>query len=445
MPEEAVPSFSRFAGPAPSPGIDRGATAVMREGKNAVRSDGASSTARDRNDPGRAEPGGQTVPRSRSMGARPFLPSRSIADEFQVPYDLELAKVGKVYADGTKAVEDFSLAVEKGEFIAFLGPSGCGKTTTLRMIAGFETISAGDVRIRGERINDQPPERRPTSMIFQNYALFPHMDVAQNVAYGLAVKGMPKRERNIKVERMLETLGLADVAHERPDRLSGGQRQRVALARSLVVEPDILLLDEPLGALDANLRKTIQAELKLLQRNLGITFVFVTHAQAEALTLSDRIVVMNQGRVEQTAKPHELYTRPRTRFVAEFIGRNTILPGKLEARVATRLGRFGGMPNERLAPGAQAALVVPAEAFDIHPDSKAARDLLAQSHGGNVIEGQIELREVTGHIAKLLVRLEGGDPVAVEGHVRKYLVAGLEPGATVLLAWRAQEASVIPV
>src|SRR5581483_2714907 len=165
------------------------------------------------------------------------------------------------------------------------------------------------------------------SMIFQNYALFPHMDVARNVAYGLAVKGMPKPERRAKVERMLETLGLGEVAEERPDRLSGGQRQRVALARSLVIEPDILLLDEPLGALDANLRKTIQAELRLLQRNLGVTFVFVTHAQSEALALSDRIVVMNRGRIEQISPPHELYRRPQTPFVASFIGHNIIFDG----------------------------------------------------------------------------------------------------------------------
>ena len=183
-------------------------------------------------------------------------------------------------------------------------------------------------------------------MIFQNYALFPHMSVRRNVGYGLEVKAMPKRERDLKVERMLETLGLADIADQRPDRLSGGQRQRIALARGLVVEPDILLLDEPLGALDANLRKTIQAELKLLQVNLGITFVFVTHAQSEALTLADRIVVMNAGRIEQVSGPRDLYTRPKTHFVAQFIGRNTILSGALE-RVDGRLGRvrtaFGGL------------------------------------------------------------------------------------------------------
>ena len=212
-------------------------------------------------------------------------------------YDLQLSHIGKVYENGTPAVIDFNLDVDKGEFIAFLGPSGCGKTTTLRMIAGFETITSGDLMIRGKRVNDLAPEQRPTSMIFQNYALFPHMTVRQNVHFGLEVKKTPVAEANRKVDRILDKLGLTEVADVRPTRLSGGQRQRIALARSLVVEPDILLLDEPLGALDANLRKSIQNELKLLQRDLGITFVFVTHAQSEALALSDRIVVIDRKSV----------------------------------------------------------------------------------------------------------------------------------------------------
>jgi ABC-type Fe3+/spermidine/putrescine transport system ATPase subunit len=250
-------------------------------------------------------------------------------------HDLQLSHVGKVFDNGTAAVIDFNLDVNKGEFIAFLGPSGCGKTTTLRMIAGFEDISSGDISIRGERINDLLPEQRPTSMIFQNYALFPHMTVRENVGFGLDVKNMPAAERDAKVTRILEKLDLMAVQGQRPGRLSGGQRQRIALARSLVVEPSILLLDEPLGALDANLRKSIQNELKLLQRSLGITFVFVTHAQSEALALSDRIVVMNQGRIEQISAPYELYTRPQSLFVAQFIGRNTLIPGTVRASDGT--------------------------------------------------------------------------------------------------------------
>src|SRR5437762_2617407 len=286
---------------------------------------------------------------------------------------LEINDVRKQFAQ-TSAVELFNLQVERGEFIAFLGPSGCGKTTTLRMIAGFETISSGDIFIRGNRVNDVPPQRRPTSMIFQSYALFPHMSVRENVRFGLDVKKMPGAQRDAMVERILEKLGLTDVGDLKPERLSGGQQQRIALARALVVKPDILLLDEPLGALDANLRKSIQNELKLLQRHLGVTFIFVTHAQSEALVLSDRIVVMNRGRVEQISRPDMLYTRPKTEFVARFIGRNSILTGKLSwlgeerAVVDTPFGPLAGSPNDpRLSVGAPAALVVPSAAMEVRP------------------------------------------------------------------------------
>jgi ABC-type Fe3+/spermidine/putrescine transport system ATPase subunit len=361
-------------------------------------------------------------------------------------YDLQLVGVGKTYESGAPAVIDFDLSVNKGEFIAFLGPSGCGKTTTLRMIAGFESITTGDVFIRGKRINDLPPERRPTSMIFQNYALFPHMTVRRNVGYGLDVKGMAKAERDAKVDRMLATLGLSDVAEHRPDRLSGGQRQRIALARGLVVEPDILLLDEPLGALDANLRKAIQAELKLLQVNLGITFIFVTHAQSEALTMSDRIVVMSNGRIEQISTPRELYTRPQSRFVAQFIGRNTILEGSLESvdnglgRLQTSSGRFTGVMNSPVPTGGRAALVVPAEAFVMSPAGGAAQ---AAAHG-NSLAATIESRDTVGPIIRFLLAIEGGRSVALEGHMEHY-GAGFATGSPVQVSWDAAKATIIPV
>ena len=361
-------------------------------------------------------------------------------------HDLQLIGVGKVYDDGTPAVIDFDLDVQKGEFIAFLGPSGCGKTTTLRMIAGFETISSGEILVRGRRINDDPPERRPTSMIFQNYALFPHMSVRRNVGYGLDVKGMRKQERDRKVDRILETLGLTDIADHGPERLSGGQRQRIALARGLVVEPDILLLDEPLGALDANLRKAIQAELKLLQVNLGITFVFVTHAQSEALTLSDRIVVMNSGRVEQISTPLELYSRPKTRFVAQFIGRNTILAGALEdsdgrlGRVRTRFGQFRGVLNGNVVPGGSAEIVVPAEAFEMTPLDGSVP---SGTDAANSLPARIEGRDVVGPIVRFLLALEGGQSVAMEGHVERY-GQGFGPGSEVRIAWKPEKATVIP-
>jgi ABC-type Fe3+/spermidine/putrescine transport system ATPase subunit len=360
-----------------------------------------------------------------------------------VRYDLELINLGKTYDDGTTAVANFDLSVTKGEFIAFLGPSGCGKTTTLRMIAGFESITSGDIRIRGQRINDLPPERRPTSTIFQSYALFPHMTVRRNIGYGLEVKGMAKAERDAKVERMIANLGLEDIADRRPDKLSGGQRQRIALARGLVVEPDILLLDEPLGALDANLRKSIQNELKLLQRELGVTFVFVTHAQSEALSLSDRIVVMNRGRVEQISRPHELYTRPNTAFVAQFIGRNTIFEGVVdavagdEAAVATPIGRLVGIANGAVAGGAGAKVVVPAEAIDLK--------VLAEGEAppSNAVAARITRSQRIGNVRRLAVVLPDSRTIALEAHVDKYLDETVADGRELVLTWQPERATVI--
>ncbi len=356
-------------------------------------------------------------------------------------YDLELVKLGKTYANGTPAVIDFDLKVPKGEFVSFVGPSGCGKTTTLRMIAGFEAVTNGDILIQGRNVSDLPAERRPTSTIFQNFALFPHMTVRQNIEYGLRVKGMSATDRRTRVDRMMERLDLEAIGEQRPAGLSGGQRQRVALARGLVVEPDILLLDEPLGALDANLRKSIQHELKLLQRNVGITFVFVTHAQSEALTLSDRIVVMNRGRAEQISTPHELYTRPQCEFVARFIGRNTLLTGTLQGRadgiaaVMTAFGPLRGrlngvVPHE----GAAVVLSIPSEAVDVVDRTAAAdhRDRLP---------GHLSSRLLIGTAVQLGVTLADGQEVTVESHVSKY-PRGWAPDE-VALAWDPADATVV--
>ena len=363
--------------------------------------------------------------------------------------DLQLSRICKVYDNGTVAVVDFNLEVEKGEFIAFLGPSGCGKTTTLRMIGGFESITSGDLLIRDKRVNDLSPELRPTSMIFQNYALFPHMTVRQNVRFGLEVKAMPPAEADRKVDRILEKLGLTDVAGARPNRLSGGQRQRIALARSLVVEPDILLLDEPLGALDANLRKSIQNELKLLQRDLGITFVFVTHAQSEALALSDRIVVMNAGRIEQISPPRELYTRPQSIFVARFIGANTLIPGTVRGADAATLildKAFGPLAGERPAgadvpAGAAASIVLPAEAVDILPGTAPEAEIRA-TYGLNAIRCRITRQQRIGHIMQMAVELPNGESINIEGHTDKY-TARLAGGDAVFIAWNAARSTVI--
>ena len=362
-------------------------------------------------------------------------------------YDLQLSHVGKVFDNGTAAVIDFNLDVNKGEFIAFLGPSGCGKTTTLRMIAGFENISSGDISIRGKTINHLLPEQRPTSMIFQNYALFPHMTVRDNVGFGLDVKGMAPAERDAKVSRMLETLGLTDVAGQRPDRLSGGQRQRIALARSLVVEPDILLLDEPLGALDANLRKNIQNELKLLQRSLGITFVFVTHAQSEALALSDRIVVMNQGKIEQISPPYELYTKPKSLFVAQFIGRNTLIPGTVRASdgdsvtIDTPYGMLMGSAQAGASSGSKANLILPAESIDLLPANTSKAEL-TKNYGTCTISVTVQRIQKIGHIVQMDVSLGEGRSVGLEGHADKY-GGRFVASDTAFIAWKKDGATVI--
>ena len=363
-------------------------------------------------------------------------------------YDLELVNVGKVYDNGTPAVIDFNLRVTKGEFVAFLGPSGCGKTTTLRMIAGFESITSGSILIRGKVINDQPAERRPTAMIFQNYALFPHMSVRENVRFGLDIKKIAKPLRDATVERMLDKLGLTDIGDQRPDRLSGGQKQRIALARALVVEPDILLLDEPLGALDANLRKSIQNELKLLQRRLGVTFVFVTHAQSEALALSDRIVVMNGGRIEQVSAPYELYTRPKTLFVAKFIGRNALISGRVAAShgggvtLDTAFGMLMGSADEQTpAVGDAASLAVPAEAIDVLP-LQSARETVVETYGGPPIKAHIESIQQVGHIVQIAAAISAEASVLVESHADKY-VGQFTAGAEVWLAWRRDAATLI--
>ena len=232
---------------------------------------------------------------------------------------VEVRSVTKRFGE-VAAVHEVSLRVRRGEFSALLGPSGCGKTTLLRMIAGFETPTNGRIVIHGEDVTDLPPYRRPTNLVFQHYALFPHLTVAENVAFGLRYKQSAAGDRRSAIQQALALVKLTGLETRRPDQLSGGQKQRVALARALVLEPQVLLLDEPLGALDQKLRREMQVELKALQRQLGITFLFVTHDQEEALTMSDRIAVMNAGRVEQAGAAAEVFERPRTRFVAEFMG-----------------------------------------------------------------------------------------------------------------------------
>lgn len=235
--------------------------------------------------------------------------------------------------DTVRAVDNVSLEIAEGTFFAMLGPSGSGKTTCLRLISGFDRPTAGHIRIFGEMADDVPPNRRAVNTVFQDYALFPHMNVRDNVAYGLMVKGEAKASRLNKAEDMLGLVKLDGFGDRKPGQLSGGQRQRVALARALLNQPRVLLLDEPLGALDQKLREQMQEELKALQKSLGITFVFVTHDQGEALSMADRLAVFNEGRIVQVGTPHDIYEAPRTRFVADFVGSSNVLPPEFSARL----------------------------------------------------------------------------------------------------------------
>lgn len=252
-------------------------------------------------------------------------------------FAVELRNATKIFSAGRGAeyeevcaVQEMSLGILPGEFFTLLGPSGCGKTTTLRLIAGFEVPTSGEIFIQGQPVTKIPPYRRPVNTVFQNYALFPHLTVAQNVGFGLAVRRVPRAERERRVQEALELVRLPGMGDRKPSQLSGGQQQRVALARALINHPAVLLLDEPLGALDLKLRKAMQIELKHLQEQVGITFIYVTHDQEEALTMSDRIAVMNEGVILQVGDPVTIYEKPATRFVADFIGETNFLDGTVE-------------------------------------------------------------------------------------------------------------------
>lgn len=261
---------------------------------------------------------------------------------------IELRHISKVYSDnGFKAVDDFNLEVKRGEFVTFLGPSGCGKTTTLRMIAGFEMPTSGEILLNGEDISQLPANKRPINTVFQRYALFPHMNIYDNIAFGLKLKKLPKEEIRKKVKRVLDIVDLEGFENRKISTLSGGQQQRIAIARALVNEPEILMLDEPLGALDLKMRQEMQLELKHMHDELGITFIYVTHDQEEALTMSDKIVVLSEGRIQQIGTPEDIYNEPQNAFVADFIGESNIFKGIMTGHMKVRFcgGEFMGMDD----------------------------------------------------------------------------------------------------
>jgi putative spermidine/putrescine transport system ATP-binding protein len=338
----------------------------------------------------------------------------------------------KTFGSGDQAVhavDGVDLAVADGEFFAMLGPSGSGKTTVLRIIAGFEAPTAGTVSLGGTDVTALAPYRRDVNTVFQDYALFPHMSVEQNVAYGLKVKGVAKAERRQRVQQSLESVRLGDYGRRRPSQLSGGQRQRVALARALVNRPRVLLLDEPLGALDLKLREQMQVELKQIQREVGITFVFVTHDQEEALTMSDRVAVFNQGRIEQVGSPAEIYERPATPFVAGFVGTSNLLSGATARAVVGTDGTYSVRPEK---------IRVLALVDGVQPGEVAADEIAA--------DGVVREAVYAGPVTRLVVALDAGaEIIALQQNLDASSadVAGLR-GRRLRLVWGREHAVRLP-
>ena len=343
------------------------------------------------------------------------------------------------------AVDDVSMQILDGEFFAMLGPSGCGKTTTLRMIAGLDLPTHGQIFIHGHEMGQLPPFQRPVNTVFQSYALFPHMTVAQNVAFGLEMRRLPRADIDQRVRAVLDLVRLPAQAERKPKQLSGGQQQRVALARALVNEPEVLLLDEPLGALDQKLRKEMQLELKALQARVGITFVFVTHDQEEALTMADRIAVMNHGKVLQIGTPIEIYERPNCRFVADFIGESNFLDGRVTAvdgHFCTVEVADHGIVTGQVGPGVRVGDEV---TVSVRPEKIRLFDKQPERRV-NIFPVTVEMVAYIGSDTRIIVRNERGRRIDVwEQNMISTLdvEAYYAPGDRAFMVWRAENALVL--
>jgi spermidine/putrescine ABC transporter ATP-binding subunit len=370
----------------------------------------------------------------RSILTRFREPTGPATGRVETHEDVVFRAVSKHY-ESTVALDEVDLSVHQGEFLSLLGPSGCGKTTSLKLIAGFERPTSGDVFIAGGLAVDIPPHRRDVNTVFQSYALFPHMTVLDNVGYGLKQRGVPKRERQGLAQEALELVDLRGREHHRPSQLSGGQQQRVALARALVLRPRVLLLDEPLGALDHKLRQAMQIELRRIHDEVGITFVFVTHDQGEAIAMSDRVAVMNKGRIEQLDDPQRIYDAPATTFVAEFVGDMNSLMGtmtasdvvKLRDGSALRVGCF-------LTDAAEGTRV----RVGIRPEHVRVVERANQE-----VWATLESVMVVGHELQLVVRTQAGEKVVSRQHRSGDGAQPLEPGMAVSLEFAAGAAFLL--
>ncbi|MEQ3624725.1 MAG: ABC transporter ATP-binding protein [Celeribacter sp.] len=354
---------------------------------------------------------------------------------------VEYDRVQKSYDGETLVVKDLNLRLPKGEFLTMLGPSGSGKTTCLMMLAGFETATHGEIKLAGNPINNIPPHKRGIGMVFQNYALFPHMTVAENLAFPLIVRKLGKSEREAKVKRALDMVQMGEFGGRRPAQLSGGQQQRIALARALVFEPELVLMDEPLGALDKQLREHMQFEIKHISDNLGITVVYVTHDQTEALTMSDRVAVFDDGRIQQLAPPDELYEAPQNSFVAQFIGENNTLEGKVEklidGQALVRLddgSLIDAKPVNVNAVGDRTVISIRPERVEFNP--------VKLSDDAHTLKAEVLEFIYMGDIFRTRLRVAGNDNFIVKtrnapGQVR------MTPGQTVEIGWLPEDARAL--
>ncbi len=374
------------------------------------------------------------------MASVPAVQIRSLVKEFVDPRT----------RSSVRAVNDVDLDIHEGEFFAMLGPSGCGKTTTLRVIAGFEEPSSGELLLSGRSMRGIPSFHRPVNTVFQDYALFPHMTVLQNVLFGLRMARVPAAEARKRALEALDMVRLPNVEGRKPLQLSGGQRQRVALARALVNRPSVLLLDEPLGALDLKLRRAMQFELKRLQQQVGITFIYVTHDQEEALTMADRIAVMNFGEVLQVGRADEIYERPMGRFVADFIGETNFLAGVLEGksgpngrvRLADGTVLAGVLRDQEVSVGSEVALALRPEKLAV--ESAAAGDLPPLGSSHSELPGKVAGVHYLGTDARYLIEVAGGVTVIARVQNQQHGYAGMLPeGTPVRLTWLTEYGSVL--